>query len=126
MEREEKIKELTRTLNKQYRDGLSFGCCVRKAIEWARKNAWYSVGELLPTPGQTILVVVDTRITGGGEESRTRAVHIEKYDGKAFCCDRMEQQRMGVYMFDIIVKTTHWAPVPELPLISNKDEAAKV
>lgn len=85
--------------------------------QWADehpKNPWISVKDRLPEDGQIIVLYITQTISGGGEKNVEHQMVVERYKGR-FTCDRMEQQRMGGYMFDIVVKTTHWLPMPQLP-----------
>lgn len=89
----------------------------RCGAEWADKHPispWISVKDKLPEDGQIIVSYITQTISGGGEKNVEHQMVVERYKGR-FTCDRMEQQRMGGYMFDIVVKTTHWLPMPELP-----------
>ena len=89
----------------------------RGGAEWADKHPispWISVKDKLPEDGQIIVSYITQTISGGGEKNVEHKMVVERYKGR-FTCDRMEQQRMGGYMFDIVVKTTHWLPMPELP-----------
>ena len=89
----------------------------RCGAEWSDKHPispWISVKDKLPEDGQIIVSYITQTISGGGEKNVEHQMVVERYKGR-FTCDRMEQQRMGGYMFDIVVKTTHWLPMPQLP-----------
>ena len=89
----------------------------RCGAEWADAHPlspWISVKDKLPEDGQIIVSYITQTISGGGEKNVEHQMVVERYKGR-FTCDRMEQQRMGGYMFDIVVKTTHWLPMPQLP-----------
>ena len=88
----------------------------RCGAEWSDKHQispWISVKDKLPEDGQIIVSYITQTISGGGEKNVEHQMVVERYKGR-FTCDRMEQQRMGGYMFDIVVKTTHWLPMPKV------------
>lgn len=78
------------------------------------RNPWISVNDRLPDDNQVVLAHHEIIIDGGGEHEEDENVTIQRYEGK-WITDRMEQQRMGKWLFDITDRVTHWMPIPKLP-----------
>ena len=78
------------------------------------RNPWISVNDRLPDDNQVVLAHHEIIIDGGGEHKEDENVTIQRYVGE-WITDRIEQQRMGKWLFDITDRVTHWMPIPETP-----------
>ncbi len=86
-------------------------------VAWADENPvnpWISVEERLPDNNQVVLAHHEIIIDGGGEHKEDENMTIQRYVGK-WITNRMEQQRMGKWLFDITDRVTHWMPIPAIP-----------
>lgn len=96
----------------------------RIGAKWADENPanpWISVEERLPDNNQVVLAHHEIIIDGGGEHKEDENVTIQMYVGK-WITDRMEQQRMGKWLFDITDRVTHWMPIPSLKRDDNEED----
>lgn len=96
------------------RDAFIAGAHSRDKEIKELRNPWISVNDRLPDDDQVVLAHHEIIIDGGGEHKEGGNVIVQRYVGK-WTTDRIEQQRMGKWLFDIADRVTHWMPIPKLP-----------